>query len=91
MRAAAHHPSRRLIEVLRLLRGTRTGQLLLVIDVRTGQEGTVWLPVHSLDPGELALLVWMDGEWVLMDRYSARSLSRPATTRPSQPSGLTQR
>ena len=44
MYAAAHHPSRCLVEVLRLLRSTWAGQLMLVIDVRSGQEATLWLP-----------------------------------------------
>jgi uncharacterized iron-regulated membrane protein len=77
--AAAHHPSRRVVEVLRPLRVTRTGQLLLVVDVRTGQEAAVWL---ALSPpqrtGDIALLVWMDGEWALMDRSSSRCRARAA-------------
>ena len=79
MQAAAHHPSRRLVEVVRPLRRVATGQLLLVIDVRNGQAATVWLSTPVLAPGDLALLVWMDGGWVLMDRLAARRLRRAAT------------
>ena len=81
MQAAAHHPSRRLVEVVRPLRRVATGQLLLVIDVRNGQDATVWLSTPVLAPGDLALLVWMDGGWVLMDRLAARRLRRTARRR----------
>ncbi len=81
MHAAAHHPSRRLVEVLRLLRCSHTGRLVLVLDVLTGKEGTVWLPLNSLQSGELALLVWMDRQWVLMDRLPARRLRLAGATR----------
>ena len=81
MQAAAHHPSRRLVEVVRPLRQVATGQLLLVVDVRTGQEATAWLSTPVLAPGELALLVWMDGGWVLMDRLAARRVRRAGLDR----------
>lgn len=74
MYAAAHHPSRCLVEVVRLLRLRRTGQLLLVIDVRSGREATLWLPPQSLRPGDVALLVWMDSRWVLMAAFRSRPL-----------------
>lgn len=80
--AAAHHPSRRVVEVLRPLRVTRTGQLLLVVDVRTGQEAAVWL---ALSPpqrtGDIALLVWMHGGWVLMDSVHAAQAGNLAIPR----------
>lgn len=79
MYAAAHHPSRRLVEVLRCLRRTRTGQLVLVIDARTGQEAAVWLPPQSLRPGDVALLVWMNGDWVLMDWLRGHRPAAPAS------------
>lgn len=78
MYAAAHHPSRRLVEVLRCLRCTQTGQLLLVIDARTGLEAAVWLPPQALRPGDVALLVWMNGDWVLMDWLRDRRPAAPA-------------
>lgn len=81
MLAAAHHPSRRLIEVLRLLRTSRTGQLLLVIDARSGQEAALWLPPQSLRQGDVALLVWMECQWVLMERRSARQIRRAGRDR----------
>lgn len=71
--AAAQHPSRRLVEVRRPLRTSRTGQLLLVIDAITGQEAMVWLPLAPrLKSGDLALLVWMSDRWLLMDRHPVR-------------------
>lgn len=76
MRAATHHPLRRLVEVVQPLRQVATGQLLLVVDVRTGQEATAWLPAPAAVPGEVALLVWMDGGWVVMDRLRARRVRR---------------
>jgi hypothetical protein len=80
--AAAHHPSRRVVEVLRPLRVTRAGQLLLVVDVRTGEEAAVWL---ALSPpqrrGDIALLVWMRGGWVLMDSVHAAQAGNLATPR----------
>jgi hypothetical protein len=83
--AAAHHPYRRLVEVLRLRRCSRAGQLLLVIDVRTGEEGAVWLPFHALRPGELALLAWMDSHWVLMERIGRAGARRASRPRQGQP------
>lgn len=84
MGAAAHHPSRCLVEVLRPLRTIRTGQLLLVIDARTGQEAMVWLPLSPrLKSGDLGLLVWMSDRWLLMDWHPARrSLSPSVFARP---------
>lgn len=80
--AAAHHPSRRVVEVLRPLRVTRTGQLLLVVDARTGQEAAVWLALSpSQRTGDIVLLVWMHESWVLMDSVNAKRLRELALLR----------
>lgn len=78
MEAAAQHPSRRLVEVLRPLRTSRTGQLLVVIDASTGHETMVWLPLAPrLKSGDLALLVWMSDRWLVMDRLPVRPCAWP--------------
>lgn len=74
--AAAHHPARRLVEVLGPLRTTQTGQLQVVIDVRTGQQASVWLPHPVLGPGQVVLLVWMDGRWEAMEQAGSRVVRR---------------
>lgn len=76
MYAAAHHPSRRLVEVLKPLHCARTGDHLVVLDVRTGEQSTMWLPLQSLPAGDLALVVWVRGQWVLMDQLDASRVRR---------------